>query len=120
MCAARRAESQPRSSSTTSFKLLIKVKAKSSSGPEGEDLEKGQVDDRADRPRGPSPPGPSTTEIKQLPKGSKGSTVTSTRSAFNRVTAAVINSGNPGQGHHQERLDRRYKGDNTTYKYSLG
>ena len=102
----------------TSFRL-IKVKAKSGSVTLKVKTSKKTESTIALIGReGPVASGTVTTEIKQLPKGGKGTVTLDAVERFNRVTAAVINSDGRAKGTTRNG-DRRYKGDNTTYKYSL-
>lgn len=67
---------------------------------------------------GPVDTGTVTTQILQLPKGGKGTVTLDSVERFDRVTAAVINSDGRVKGQAKNGA-RRYKGDGTTYKFSL-
>lgn len=67
---------------------------------------------------GPVDGGTVTTELLQLPNGGSGEVTLPEVSGFSRVTAAVVNSDGRSKGF--SRGERRYTGDNSTYKYSLG
>lgn len=67
---------------------------------------------------GPVDGGTVTTALKQLPKGGTGTVTLDDTSGFSRVTAAIINSDGRSKGFSHGQ--RRYSGDNSKYKYSLG
>ena len=58
-----------------------------------------------------------TTAIKQLPRGGRGAVTLRDPGRFARVTAVIVNSDGRSRGFRGG--ERRYTGDNSTYKYSL-
>ena len=67
---------------------------------------------------GPAVGGTVTTAIEQLPRGGSGTVTLDDAAQYARVTAAVINADGRSKGFRHG--ERRYTGDNTSYRYSLG
>lgn len=67
---------------------------------------------------GPEVGGTVTTQVVQLPSGGTGTVTLDDAAKYSRITAAVINSDGRSKGF--RRGVRRYTGDGTSYKYSLG
>lgn len=67
---------------------------------------------------GPAVGGTVTTAIEQLPNGGSGTVTLDDAAKYERVTAAVINSDGRSKGFRGG--ERRYTGDDSSYKYSLG
>lgn len=68
---------------------------------------------------GPEVGGTVTTQVTQLPSGGSGTVTLDDAGKYSRITAAVINSDGRSKGGFRRGV-RRYTGDNTIYRYSLG